>query len=112
MSDIIIFYIPNNRKNDSDAQEKQSRYKNTAVFVLFRLAELSRAVIGVKLVLGSSHRDKGKHHVSENESDSDERALSADEIHRRKERHQDARHEKRIRQDLQIYRRAFGEKAL
>ena len=73
----IEFHIPDPRQEDTGDKEDQSRHKNTAVVVLFSLLELARAVIGVELVAGSAHGDKGEHDVSENESNAYERTLSA-----------------------------------
>ncbi len=93
---LIIFYVPDNRKDDSDGKEDQSRYENTVITLLFVLAELTLAVIGISLVLCSAHREKGEHDVSKNESDTDQRALTTDVQHAGKKRHQYARDEERI----------------
>ena len=94
---IIKFYIPNSRKDDSNGQEDKTRYQNTAVILLFGLAELTLAVIGISLVLCSAHRDKGKHGVPKYEANAYQRALAADIQHARKKRHQYAGNEERIR---------------
>ena len=109
---VIELYAPNNRKDDSNEEEEKSRDKNAAVIPLFCLADLTRAVIGVELMSGSAHGDECEHDVSENEPDTDERTLSADEEHSRDECHQNARHKEGIRQDLEIDCRAIREKAL
>ena len=90
---VIEFHIPNNRKDSSNKKEEKSRDKNTAYLVIFGLAQLTRAVIDVFLVSGSTHRDKGQHDVSQHKSDSDQRALAADVHHAREQRHQYARNE-------------------
>jgi len=110
--DVIICFAPDNRQDDTNGQKNKSRYPNTAVVLFFGLCKLTRTVIGVSLLFCSAHGDKGKHNVSENESNSYERALTADEEHSRKERHQYARHEEGVCPDLEIDRRALGEKAL
>lgn len=109
---LIKFDTPNNRQNDSNGQEEEPCHKNTAIILLFGLTELTRAVIGVAFVLGSTHGDKGEHDVSENESDTDEGAFAADEEQARKEGHQNTRNEEGICHDLEIDCRAIGEKAL
>ena len=109
---LIKFDAPNNRQNDSNGQEEESCHKDTAVLLLFGLAELTRAVVGISLVLGSTHRDKGKHDVPENEADADEGTLAADEEHSRKEGHQHPRDEEGVCQDLKIDRHAIREEAL
>ena len=75
---IIKFYIPNSRKDDSNGQEDKARYQNTAVVLLFSLAELTLAVIGISLVLRSAHRDKSEHSVPQNVANAYQRALAAD----------------------------------
>ena len=109
---VIKFQIPDNCQDDSNDKEEKSRDKNTGIVLLFCLLELALAVVGVSLLLGSSHGDKGKEGVSKGKSDTDEGTLAADEQHTREERHQDAGNEEGIRQDLDVYRYAFREKAL
>ena len=74
-------------------------------------AELSCAVVSILLVLESSHRDKSKNNVSQNESDSEQCALTADEQHSRKEREQYSADEEGICQNLNVHSNAFCEKA-
>ena len=78
----------------------------------FGRAELTRAVIGIPLMLHSAHGDEEKHHISEDKSDAKERTLVADIHHARKKGHQYTRNEESVRQDLDIYRRSVREKAL
>lgn len=93
---VIKIYVPNNRQDNSNEKEEQSRYKNTAVISLLGLAELTRAVIRISLVLGSAHRDKGEYDISENKSDAYECPLATDVQHACKKRHQYARNEESI----------------
>ena len=93
---IIKDCVPNNRKDDSNEEEDKSRYKNTVIITLFGLRKLACPVIGISLLLCSAHRDKGKHDISENESDTYKRPLAADIHHARKERHQYTRDKERV----------------
>lgn len=108
---VIKLYIPNNRKDDTNDKEEKSCYKNTVVVLLSGFAELSLPIVGVSLVLGSSHGNKGEHHISDYKSDTDERAFTADKQHTRHQRHQYTGDEERVGQDLNIYCNAIGEKA-
>ena len=108
---VIEIYVPNNRKDDSDEKEDQSRYENTAVVLLFGFAHFPLTVIGIPFVLCPSHRDKGEHHVAQYESDTDEGTFAADIQHTCKKRHQYTRNEERVGQDLDIDGRAVRKKA-
>ena len=77
--------------------------------MLFGVFELTGAVIDVPFMPHSSHRNKGEHHISENEAKAYERTLTADIQHARQEGHEDAGHKERIGQDLQIHRRTVCE---
>lgn len=92
----IKYCVPNSRKDDTNEKENKSRYKNMAVVALFGRTKLTLTVIGIFLVPCSSHRDKGKHNVSEDESDADQCTLAADVQHAREKRHQYARDEERV----------------
>lgn len=94
---MIKFEVPNNCKDGSNEKEEKSCYKNTAIFLFFRLFELALAVIGISLLLRSAHGDKGQHGVSDYESDAYECAFAADIEHTRKKRHQYTRNEEGIR---------------
>ena len=109
---IIKDCVPNNRKDDSNEEEDKSRYKNTVIITLFGLRKLACPVIGISLLLCSAHRDKGKHSVSKNKSNSDKRTLAADKQQAREKRHQNTGDEESVRQDLDIDRNAVCEKAL
>ena len=109
---IIECFGPNNRKNDANEKEDQSRHQNASVIMLFGIGKLALPVIGISFLLCSAHRNKGEHHISQNKSDADKCALAADIHHARKKRHQDARDKERIRKDLDIDRKAVCKKAL
>ena len=94
---VIKCCVPNNRKDNTNNKEDQACHKNITVVMLFGLTEFTRAVIGISLVSRSTHRDKGKHDISENEANADEGALAADIHHAREKRHQDAGDEESIR---------------
>ena len=96
LSYVIEVYVPNNGEDRSNGKEEKSGKKNTSVVVLFRLAELTLAIIGITLVPCSAHGDKGKHHVSQNKPDTYKCAFTADVQHARKKRHQYARYEERV----------------
>ena len=70
--------------------------------LLFALAELACTVIGIALLLCSAHRNKGEHNIPENKSDTYEGTLATDVQHAREKRHQHARNEERIRQNLDV----------
>ena len=108
---VIEHHIPNNRQGDSNEKENKTCYENTAGIVLFCLLELAFTVIGIQLVLRSAHGDKEKHHISEDEPNTDQCALAADIHHAREKRHQDTGDEEGIRKNLDIYRRTIREKA-
>ena len=112
LSYIVEGCVPNHGQNDSDEKEDETSYENATVIVLFGFAKLPCPVVGVALLLCSSHGDKGQHHVSQNEADADKSALAADEQHAGKKRHQDARNEECVGQDLNIHRQAMGKEAL
>ena len=109
---VVEGHVPDGREDDSNDQEGKTCHKNTAVVTLLGLAQLTGAVINVELVAGPSHGDERQHDVSQNEADTNEGALATDEQHARDEGHQDTRDEEGVRQDLEIDRRAVGEKAL
>ena len=109
---VIEHLVPNNRKDDSNEKEDKTCYENAAGVVLFRLFELARTIIGVQLVLRSAHGDEEKHHIPENEADTDEGAFAANVHHARKEGHQNTGNEEGIGQDLDIYRSAVCKEAL
>ena len=109
---MIEHYVPNNRKDNSNEKEDQSRYQNTTVIMLLCLAELALPIVGIALLLGSAHGDEGKDRISQNKSKTNKSTLAADIHHARKKRHQDTGDEEGIRKDLDIYRRAIREKAL
>ena len=93
---VIKFHIPNNRKDDSNDKEEKTRYKNTAVILLFGIVQLTLAVIGISLVLCSAHRNKCEHGISDHEADTDQSSLATDIQHARKKRHQYTRNEESI----------------
>ena len=85
---MIEHYVPNNRKDNSNEKEDQSRYQNTTVIMLLCLAELALPIVGIALLLGSSHGDEGKDRISQNKSETNQSTLAADIHHARKKRHQ------------------------
>ena len=52
---VIKLHIPNNRKNNTNGQERKPGDNDTAVFALFGFAELTCAVIGISFMSGSAH---------------------------------------------------------
>ena len=104
--------IPNGSKDDSNRQENQSSHKNMTVVMLLGLAQLPLTVIGITFLSGSTHRNKGKHSISKNESNTNEGALTADIQQCRVKGHQYAGDKESIGQDLDVYGRAIGEEAL
>ena len=109
---IVECHCPNNGEDDSNGKEDQPRHEDVAIAALLCLLELTGPVVGIQLMLCSAHRDKSKHDISDNKSDTYERSLAADVHHTRKQRHQYAGDEEGIRQDLNIDRHTVGEKAL
>ena len=108
---LIEFCVPNNRKDDSNGKEEKSRYKNTAIALLFGIFELALTVIGISLLTRSAHGNKGKKRISKRKANTNQGALAADIQHAGKKRHQYAGNKESIGQYLNIYRYAFREKA-
>ena len=94
---MIKVHIPDNRKQNADRKEEQSRYEKAMVVRLFELAELTFTVARIHLVVFSSHGDKCLHDVSQNEADTDEPSLAADEHDSGKQGQQEPRNREAIR---------------
>ena len=109
---IVERCVPNNRKDDSNEKEDESSHKDVTVALLFDCTELTRTIIGILLMAHSAHRHERKRHVSEHETDTDQGALTADIHQARIKGHQNTSYKESIRQDLDIHRKAMGEKAL
>ena len=109
---MIEHYVPNNRKDNSNEKEDQSRYQNTTVIMLLCLAELALPIVGIALLLGSAHGDEGKDRISQNKSETNKSTLAADIHHAGEKCHHDAGDEESVRQDLNIDRCTLAEETL
>lgn len=83
-----------------------------AVVLLFGSLDLTGAVVGIFLLSCSTHRNKGKHNISQNKADTYQSAFTADIQHTCKQGHQYARYKESVGQDLDIHCQTLCEKAL
>ena len=104
--------MPENHENDTHKQERKSREQKAMIAGLSYTAQLALTVLRIGLVLGSSHGNKGQHHISHNESNAEQSALAADKLNTGKKQEQNARHRKAVRKDLKIYLQIVGKEAV
>lgn len=75
---LVIFRIPDHGKEDPNCQKTKSYDQYAMIVPFFQFVQLSLPVLGIKLVIASSHGDKRLYNISQHKTDPDKCPLATD----------------------------------